>query len=329
MSSETQQSTITPVIVLGIARNGTTWLGNLLAGHTEIAAAAHFLHHGVHESNILLNKRYWGNLETVDEYISFVHLYASEDYFKLVQGDIDYFLKHRQPDFYRFFFELMDRHAVKNSRKYWTTKLDPLFYLDDRERNEFVHALLSRYPRTRFVAIKRSLIPYLNSYLNMEGSSVRLRKKKSVRLAAIFLGVLRYINSYKKIGKIINDNKGLQITYEELLENKEHVLARIAAYVEIASDEFNETEYRPNTSFQSAQKSELNSFHRAVAKALYGILHRSTFGPSFLLRMYQRIKSTPAPLFHRLIKYEYYQNELKDELEKKGSFQLLEKLKDE
>ena len=326
MSVETQGPSINPVFVLGIARNGTTWLGNLLAGHNGITAAAHFLHHGIHESNILQNKYYWGDLEDVDAYISFIHQYSSEDYFLLCQGNREHFLAHRQHDFYRFFLELMDQYAVRQAQKLWTTKLDPLFYIDKKELNRFLKLIDERYGQPKFIAIKRNLTDYLKSYINMEGAANQLRKKKSVRLFVLLLGVMRYVNSYRKIKWVVESRKGLFITYEDLLKQKEGTLTRIADYLGIPGEAFEEIAYKPNTSFQKARKSELNNMQLRLAKLLFFIFNVCPWAASGFLKLYQRAKSKPAPLFHRLLKYRYYPEELKLELEKKGSYQLLDRL---
>src|SRR5699024_1655551 len=123
---------ITPIIIIGSARNGTTNLENLVAAFPQVAGVEHWLHHGSQESNIYGNHWYWGDFTRPAQYIRFLYQYASSDYFQQCNGDINYHLKHPQPNFYSFFLELMDQYTTMEGKKYWTTKLDPRFFYDDK-----------------------------------------------------------------------------------------------------------------------------------------------------------------------------------------------------
>jgi hypothetical protein len=39
---------LNPIFILGLARNGTTWLTNSLNKHSDIVTPSHWLHHGAH-----------------------------------------------------------------------------------------------------------------------------------------------------------------------------------------------------------------------------------------------------------------------------------------
>ncbi len=39
-----------PVFIIGTNRSGTTWVGNLLAAHSDVAAIVHEKHKEIHES---------------------------------------------------------------------------------------------------------------------------------------------------------------------------------------------------------------------------------------------------------------------------------------
>ncbi len=346
-----------PVFVLGMARNGTTWLGNLLASHEEISASRHHLHHGVHESNVLWNKRHWrrlfGSFRNLDSYISFLHLYASEDYFRLAEGDLGHHLRLRCEDFYDFFFDLMDELARKSGKKLWSTKLDPLFYLYDGERDEFLRRCAERYGAPggsasgeetyevadrpsggrgsggpQFVAIKRELYSYLASYLHMEGASFSIRRKGPAKYFSLLLGVARYINNYRRIERVIADYGGLLIRYEELLEQHDETVEKIADYLGVDPQCFDEISFSPNTSFASRGTRSLGSFERFVAGAAYGIGSALPFLSRWFLLMYQWLKPQRSPLFHRLIKSEFFPEELKEELRRKGADRLAAQLEE-
>ncbi|MFW5953609.1 MAG: sulfotransferase, partial [Candidatus Natronoplasma sp.] len=129
---------VTPIFVLGLERNGTTWLQNILCNHPKIVGAQHQAHWGIKESYICGNILYWGNFEDNDEFIEFLELYSSGDYFKLVEGNKEYFYQNRPEDFADFFFELMDNYAEKKNATYWITKLDSLFYRHEELLDKFL-----------------------------------------------------------------------------------------------------------------------------------------------------------------------------------------------
>ena len=108
MCDQLTKSSITPVFYLGGPRNGTTWLGNILNTGFDIITPSHQLHYGFVESAMCKNKIYWKGFNTVNNYIRFLELYSSSDYFLLVNGDKEYFYKNRSNDFYDFFFEMME-----------------------------------------------------------------------------------------------------------------------------------------------------------------------------------------------------------------------------
>ncbi len=336
-----------PILVLGIARNGTTWLGNIFAAAEGVAAAEHPLHHGIHESNILKQSRYWGRLDETDAYIRFLHLYASEDYFSLAGGRMETFLGMRFESFYHFFCELMDRYADKTGGRFWTTKLDPLFYIYPRELDEFLALLERRYGQAKFVAVRREIEPAIASYLDMEGDAHGLRKRGPFAYLSILLGVLRYANAYRRIGRIVDERGGIMLRFEELTGDMSSALAKIAAYTGLPQEAFGESPYSPNTSFSGSGsgadgvsadgfpakapssrpdrevKRRLSAGERLFVHLAYAFARLLPFFPPLLLRLYESLKPKKPPLFHRLIKREHYPEQLKEELRKKGSVNLV------
>lgn len=82
---------VNPVFVLGLNRNGTTWLPNILCNHPEICGAQHKVHWGIKETNICRHILYWNDFVKNDEFIKFLELYSSGDHFTLSEGDKRYF----------------------------------------------------------------------------------------------------------------------------------------------------------------------------------------------------------------------------------------------
>src|SRR3954471_10834777 len=83
--SEATSEAAIPVFVVGTARAGTTWLGNLLASHTQVAAVTCPEHHGMVESHLLDYTRYAlpGTL-TAQEFMAG---YSGEDYLRAMKLD--------------------------------------------------------------------------------------------------------------------------------------------------------------------------------------------------------------------------------------------------
>jgi len=70
------KNNITPIFILGGARNGTTWLCNTLGNHSEIASVRHVLHHGFHESSIFRKKQFFGDIKNDKKFIEFIEVFA-------------------------------------------------------------------------------------------------------------------------------------------------------------------------------------------------------------------------------------------------------------
>ena len=102
--TDTSSRPIMPVFIVGFTRNGTTWLGNILSQCFEITTARHELHYGFCETDIYENATYWGDFNTLNNYIFFLESYTNADLFKILEGDKNYFINNRANNFYDFFF---------------------------------------------------------------------------------------------------------------------------------------------------------------------------------------------------------------------------------
>src|SRR3954453_14062117 len=77
---EAELSPPRPIFVLGTARSGTTWLGNLLIDHPQVAGVAALEHHGMVESHLFDHTRYaMPGVMTAGEFLA---RYSTEDYFR-------------------------------------------------------------------------------------------------------------------------------------------------------------------------------------------------------------------------------------------------------
>lgn len=324
------QNKIIPIFIIGSARNGTTNLENTIASLPQVAGAEHWLHYGSHESNIYQHKKYWGDITSVEDYISFLHRYASYDYFKLCRGNIDFHLKHRQKGFYSFFFDLMDHYCQQEEKKFWITKLDPQFFLDTQELHNFLSIVSSRYKEIKFIRIQREFETSFRSYLKMEGKNQQKRKKTINLWPALLLQASRYALTYsRKTG--LEQYDIMDISFEAYIKDRRNYLLKICAYLEIENRDIESLDidrFQVNTSFVEIKHKELpKRFSKKVKKA-ESSLSKFPMVAHFIWRVYEKIKPQPNPDFRRLTKYDYFQNELLEELKKSKSVGLIKTILD-
>ena len=285
--------------------------------------------------------RYWGDFSDVDTYINFLQLYATEDTFTLAGGELNYFYQNPQPDFFTFYCELMDRFAQREGTPYWTTKLDPLFTLYPEAWSQFEQLLARRYgQRPRFVAIRRKVKDCLLSYLFMEGRNFNRRQQKIGQTAAVALGTARYYAQYNWIDKVVQKHEGIELRFEQVVTNpnpnpNEYGLATYLSLDSVLS-RARESIYRKNTSFKGRPNSAGSEpkVSRKVGSLNAKFLERSiTFfstRPRLAHRVYaaynnqsQRL-GTRTPLYRKLLKARYFQDALRDDLERANALNLTE-----
>ncbi|MGM0405043.1 MAG: sulfotransferase [Thermoplasmatota archaeon] len=314
----------TPIFGLGLARNGTTWLENILCNHEDIVGAQHKAHWGIKESYICENIQHWGDFQDDDQFIRFLELYSSGDYFKLVEGEKDYFYKNRPEDFTEFFLELMDNYAKKKGAAYWTTKLDPAFYRNPELMEMFMNRIKNRYNEIKFIAIQRDFRDVLNSAINMPGAGWR-RKLLSRQVFAIF-NTVQNAHGYNKINQIIDEHDGLKLQFEDLKGNRSITVEKIVNYLDLDHSEgMLEDHYLPNSSYiGKTEKVTLSSWEeKLITKHLFSILNREDISNSIFTSLMDRSLDHLIPknrLIHwRLTKLERFPDKYKEDLEKKGS----------
>lgn len=313
-------SLITPVIYLGAPRNGTTWLGNILIKSFKVSSAYHPLHYGIHESNIYRNYKFWGNLESLNNYISFLELYSSSDYFKLVDGNKDSFYEKKHSNFYSFFFELMDQYALSNNSNHWCTKLDPDIFLEVGAIDKLMSQINLRYDNVKYISIKREYPEYLRSYINMGGHSYKKRLKN--KFVANILAAARYKLNYRKIQKIINNNSALHIDFQELKDNYEKQINRIEEYLGLSY--FPSTLDIPrNSSFDKPKTAESFSI---TSKLIFNIINVIPSIDWLILKLNNKITPKRNPFSHRLLKSKFFKEELHNEFRITNNSRLLKEI---
>lgn len=316
---------VTPILVIGSARNGTTWLCNILANHPDIAAAQHPAHWGFHESNVFKNLRYWGDLSKLDRRIHFTTMYQQADHFSLVGGTeqtisqaIEAGLAERSAaDFYDVFFAVMDRFAQNMGTRYWLTKLDPLILLYPKQLQRFLDRLFTRYPNARLVSIQRGLASVVQSYLNMEGRGPQART--SVMRAPLFslFETARYLVHYRRIRWIATQHATIPLTYGRLREETADTVRAVCDELSIRYDEaLLVSRYKPNSSV--AYRSKVRRIGLGCRVLLHGVLRPLLMLvwplTNLLVRFRERYRPRVPPIYFKLIKLDQFPERFREEL---------------
>lgn len=323
-----ERSDIIPIFVLGGARNGTTWLGNVLGLHPEIATVQHELHHGSHESNIFRQERYYGDLTDPDAYIRFVELYGTEDYFTLAGGSRQRLYEQRFATFYHAFFDLMDRYARAEGKVYWSTKLDPLFTIDPAGYATLLGILRERYKNVKWVGIQREVVQCMNSYVFMEGSRKESRGRAINRLPVLALGTARYAAQYDFLKAVARDENAFWMEFDELKNQRAATSQRLDQYLGL-SDSLSidvAPKYKKNTSFKGdTARQTLSGTEKKTVLWLSWVFDRVPALARMTYRFYEnRIKGIQDPTYRKLLKYRYFPEDFTEELSTVGASDIIE-----
>mgnify|MGYP006420523985 CR=1 FL=1 len=272
-------------------------------------------------------RRHWDHFDDIHEFIQFIELYSSADYFRISEVEDKYAFVPPPDDFLDFFFDLMDAHASKNDARYWTTKIAPLFYPYASTLQNFVQRIQNRYRDAKFVAVQRPLPDVLRSYIHMQGRPHQHRNRLGVREAALVLQTARYVSHYTRIGALLSEHGGLSFPFSALSDDRRDVASRITDYLNLApSDAMLEDHFPSNSSFRSRSGTPtLPNWERALCTGVLQPLF--SLVPSMahaLLRLRDALRDDPAPiLYWRLLKYNRMPDELKEELRANGNVGLL------
>jgi len=319
---------IQPIILLGSARNGTTMLCNIVAEQSQVATIQHELHWGFHESNIYENLKYWGEFKTLDDYINFLEEYSSMDTFTISGlNKEDFYIEDYPKDFIEFYFMMMDTYAIKFDSKYWLTKIDPLYYLNNKELQNFINRLNARYENVKYISIQRNIHDVILSYLKMEGTYQKARDTKIGRIIAIFLGVSRYIVHYNATDKLLVRCNSCSFQYEHFIQNKDIDLKLLSDYLGLDFNSINQ-KYKPNSSFNQTKKKDKQLIIKSIISIFYYGMKFIPIFPKVILNLYENIKPKKRPDFWRLKKEKFFLHMYVKELTETSQFQLLEVLKE-
>lgn len=321
---KTNRNNITPIFVLGAARNGTTQLGNFLGSFESITSVEHFLHYGAVENQIYHLNKYWGSLNDTDRYIDFIYDFSKSDFFQLAKGNLEFHFSNKKNTVYDVFFELMDRFAQIEGNNYWVTKLDPQFGTDKIELDIFLQKLRKRYLNIKFISIQRDLYESCLSYSKMEGKYYRLRQYGIFKLPMVLLYNSRYYNTYYTLKPAIEKSGQILIlNFTSIKHDKAVLINQIRKFIPIPTENIKQKDYQVNTSFVRNKKKE-DFLIKAIATISINIFKIFPFLPRMIVNVYsiRKFKHKPQK-YMRLLKYKYFEKSLKDDLKKTNALGLL------
>lgn len=312
---------IKPIFLLGLNRNGTTWLGNTLSDQFSIATAKHPFHYGVVESTIYANYCYFGKFETINKYLEFLEVYCQSDFFQILGDSKEYYYHLKFDSFFDFFLELMDRYALRTNSALWLTKLDPYLILDKKAWNEFISLVEKRYEFPLFIGIQRNFDDYMNSAIVLQNKSLTSRARWKKNFLAI-VNTSVYIQAYDLIKRFL-EPKSLLVTFEQLKSNHEVTLQSIQQHYDFPKAA-TEQIFLKNSSFDSVKRK---------TNKKYGILHfilkYSGLSSLIIPIVLYRYKKSPvaSPMWWKLKKVRYFRNQFLEELNGLQQHELIELIK--
>jgi len=267
-SQQEHSQDVRPLFVLGIHRSGTTWLANMLAGHSQIRAVEDEVHQGVHESIFFSHfARAFGDLSDDANFERFADAFVMSDYYLITELEPAW-LYDRRP---RSYSECFDAVMVEFARRtggaeYWLEK--------SPDHTPFAGDLARDYPQARFVCITRSTLDVVRSRFWMRR---RERPPLSQRLRLIFRFTTACVYHQRSLKRFAREqgSRAIYLTYESLKESTKPELRKILEFVGLPFEpEMTEPRYAPNTSFRSGRPKPIwTSFDRFATFVFSSALH--------------------------------------------------------
>jgi hypothetical protein len=271
------------VFVLGTARSGTTWLGNLLASHPEVGAIAAGRHNGLHESHLLDHTRFAlpGTWTARD----FFERYSNEDYFAIAGLSLESVIEGapERGDAVDYFRHLMDVWAQRRGKTVWIEKTPKhlIYYAD----------LLRRFPDARFVVIRRSMEETLLSQL------AKYPRHDVGRTRQIVEKVYRYVSDIRAMERLAADapDRVIFTRYETLRDHHDGEVQRLLSFLDLPPARL-ESRFAASSSFPNAE--DRKSFTRAERIVIFVARVAVSLPPfRFLLWLRMRRDRTAAGTF--------------------------------
>lgn len=248
-----------PLFVVGKHRSGTTWLGNLLLEHPQIAGVQHEDHRGIHESAFFshVSGRY-GDLNKFANFVEFAAAVSRSDYFRLLGVSFEDLMELYPASYADVFRTVMGRFAVGEDAVYWIEK-SPM-------HTHRICQIGRTYSDARFVGMWRDPVDMAFSWLRLHDLESGLQR---------LMGLARVtIDKYVADAHMLRmreewSDRVCVARYSDLVEEKNRVLGRICSFLGIPYVEM-QSQYVSNTSYQGDRQREMPpAYEKKFVRWLY------------------------------------------------------------
>lgn len=261
-----------PIFVVGKQRSGTTWLGNLLLSHPDVAGVHHETHHGIHESAYFSHVagRY-GDLSQFQNYAEFAAVMARSDYFRLAGASFDDLMELYPASYPQVFRVVMDRLARRQGASNWVEKT-PM-------HTDCMPAIAEHYPDARFVGIQRNPVDVAFSSVYRHGR---------VPAAQRLLALARATTDKYLLDGLIHRMRARHpervhiVQYNNLLNRKSATLDRLCDALDLPRVPLH-SQYAANSSYSPPSAASLDEKPPKTAEV------RPAYEAMFIRQLYVRV----------------------------------------
>ncbi len=277
---------VSPIFVVGARRTGTTWLGNIICNHSDVAGIqGGAKQEGINETvffSHLAGK--YGDLKDLNNLLQFIEIFSNSNYFIQSGLDKEIFYRAKPQTYQAVFYIFMEHFAKKQGKDYFLEKSPP--------HSLHVEEIAGYYKNAKIVAIKRNIVEQIKSASKRNKIT---SGKKIGRLRELGLNmkrVIAYHTYYKHIKRLISKqpDRIMLVEYEDLKRATKETVIRVCEFLGIGfQEQMLEQRYRANTSFidNSERKQVLSAAQEKlinIVDPLFGLLPYTLYHLGYKVR---------------------------------------------
>lgn len=228
-------STITPVLIVGMNRSGTKWLSNLLCNHSMVAGVQSARHAGIVETNMFTVMDEKFDVSSPQDRHVMIDLWTRTDFFLGTSVDRRLLFEDPEPKTsLEVFVRCMETHARLSSKTHWLQKLSP----------EAALAVLDRLPAAKVIVIKRDFLSTIRSTLQLEYIDGKT--------PSVFDAVYSFVAQSKLLTRVTSCHTAYRVRFEDLRDDLPQTMRAVCDFLGIPFEtDVLQTEFAKNTSFDS------------------------------------------------------------------------------
>lgn len=303
---------ITPILIFGENRNGTTWLGNTLIKEFDVFMPHHKLHFGMLETSLFSINQKWKDFHSKADYQSFLNEFSTSDLFITTHGRIENYQNKAYDNYYQFFIALMHSATIEQNKKTWAIKIEPRHLYHTKEWNKFIDILIDKYGSIKYIVIQRDFEDYFKSAKNLYTiSKTKNALHKSSWLNSAIIAA-RYKKFYSKTTQLRKHWDHIKIQYDSLKNQHEQTLGKISNYIKIPQSTI-ECDFIKNSSSNASKYSK-----SIVDNVICVIVNKSILADKIIIGiqelLYKIIKPNTDYIKYRIIKFKEDPDQLNKEI---------------